>query len=100
MEIGGFNEIVPLEDRVIIRPSQREEVTTSGIIIPDSGTEGPVRGEVIAVGPGRYDDGDLLPMQVKVGDTILFSKYGFDEVKVGGSEYFIVSSQSILAVLS
>lgn len=92
--------ISPLGDRVVVKPLSREEVSTSGIIIPDTASrEKPERGTVVAVGPGRYDDGDLLPMGVKVGDTVLFSKYGYDEVKIDGTEYFILSESGILAVL-
>lgn len=91
----------PLGDRVVVFPLAKEESTASGILIPDSAKqEKPERGTVVAVGPGRYDDGDLLPMTVKIGDTVLFSKYGFDEVKIEGKEYFIVSEANILAVIT
>lgn len=92
--------IQPLHDRVVVKPASREEVSASGIIIPDSANrEKPERGTVVAVGGGKYEDGDLLPMTVKVGDTVLFSKYGFDEVKIDGQEYFILSESSILAII-
>ena len=92
--------IQPLHDRVVVKPASREEVSASGIIIPDSASrEKPERGVVVAVGLGRYEDGDLLPMTVKVGDTVLFSKYGFDEVKIDGTEYYILSESSILAII-
>jgi len=92
--------ISPLADRVVVLPEPKEEKSASGIIIPDSAqTEKPAKGTVVAVGPGRYDDGDLLPMSVRVGDKILFSKYGFDEVKVDGDTYLILSESNILAVL-
>lgn len=92
--------ITPLHDRVVVKPASREEVSASGIIIPDSANrEKPERGIVVAVGNGKYEDGDLLPMTVKVGDTVLFTKYGFDEVKIDGQEYFILSESSILAII-
>jgi len=99
-------QIKPLGDRVVVRRLSDEEMGTksaSGIIIPDTvSKEKPEQGMVMAVGEGKWDeDGEKrIPMDVKVGDRIVFSKYGFDEVKIGGTEYFIVSSQSILAVLS
>jgi chaperonin GroES len=99
-------QIKPIGDRVVVRRLKDDEAGTtsaSGIIIPDTVTkEKPEQGIVIAVGPGRFDeDGEKrIPMDVKVGDRIIFSKYGYDEVKVGGEEFFIVSSASILAVLS
>lgn len=99
--------IKPLGDRVVVRRLTDEEMGTksaSGIIIPDTvaNKEKPEQGIVIAVGAGRWDeDGEKrIPMDVQVGDRIVFSKYGYDEVKVAGEEYFIVSSGSILAVLS
>ncbi len=93
--------IKPLADRVLVKPMPKDEVSASGIIIPDSAKqEAPSKGTVVAVGPGRYDDGDLLPMTVQVGDTILFSKYGYDEVKVDGQEYYILAESSVLAILA
>lgn len=92
--------ISPLGDRVVVQPLSREEVSASGIIIPDTANrEKPERGTVVAVGPGKYDDGNLVPVTVSVGDLVLFSKYGYDEVKVAGEEYLILSESSILAVL-
>ena len=92
--------ITPLADRVVIQPLVKEEVSSSGIIIPDTAKQDkPERGTVVAVGAGRYDDGDLLPMSVKVGDTVLFSKYGYDEVKVDGTEYLILAESAILAII-
>ena len=92
----------PLGDRVILRPLSLEETgtkTAAGIIIPDTAKEKPEQGKVVAVGPGKYEDGMRIPMSVKVGDRVLFSKYGYDEVKVGGVEYYVVSESNILAVL-
>ncbi len=92
--------ITPLADRVVVQPLAKDEVSASGIIIPDSAKqEAPSKGTVVAVGEGRYDDGDLIPMTVKVGDQILFSKYGYDEVKINGQEYYILSESSVLAIL-
>lgn len=88
----------PLGDRIVVLPLAKEDVTASGILIPDSAKqEKPERGTVVAVGPGKYDDGVLTPMSVKVGDTVLFSKYGFDEVKIDGKEYYILSESNVLA---
>lgn len=92
--------ILPLRDRVVVAPLPKDEVTLSGILIPDSAKQDkPEQGTVIAVGPGAYDAGTLVPMTLKVGDIILFSKYGYKEVKVGGKEYFILSESEVLAVL-
>lgn len=90
----------PLGDRVIVAPASRDEVSVSGIIIPDTASrEKPERGTVVAVGPGRHDDGALVPMTLKVGDLVLFSKYGYDEVKIDGQEYLILPESSVLAVI-
>ncbi|KND47168.1 MAG: chaperonin GroES [Parcubacteria bacterium C7867-004] len=93
--------IKPLGDRVVVQPIQKDEVSSSGIIIPDTlKPEKPERGTVVAAGPGKYgDEGDLIPMTVKVGDKVLFSKYGYDEVKIDGTEYYILSESNVLAVL-
>lgn len=94
---------VPLGDRVLVRPlSQEEGQTTSfGIIIPDTAKEKPETGTVVAVGPGKVgDDNDVVPVGVSVGDTIMFNKYGYDEIKIQGVEYFIVSEQNILGILN
>jgi chaperonin GroES len=92
--------IIPLADRVVVKPLSRDEVSLSGIIIPDTASrEKPERGTVVAVGTGKHDNGSLVPMTVKVGDTVLFSKYGYDEVKIDGTEYLILSEASVLAIL-
>jgi chaperonin GroES len=95
--------VQPLGDRVVIRPLSEEELGTrspSGIIIPDTVKgEKPEQGIVMAVGAGKYDDGARVPMQVSVGDRVVFSKYGYDEVKVGGKEYYVLSESSVLAVI-
>ena len=91
----------PLADRVVIKPLSAETKTASGIIIPDTAKEKPDQGTVVAVGPGKFnEDGDArIPMGVKVGDRVMFSKYGYDEVKIGGVEYYVVSENNILAIL-
>ncbi len=92
--------VLPMGDRVLIKPEAPEEMTSFGLIIPDSAKEKPEHGTVVAVGPGRRgDDNDLVPMGVQVGDKVMFSKYGFDEIKVGGIEYYILPESSILAVI-
>lgn len=95
--------ISPLADRVVVKPADKneEKQLASGIIIPETvDKERPSKGTVIAVGPGKYDDGQLVPMTVKVGDTVLFSKYGYDEVTIDGTEYFILAESSVLAILT
>jgi len=90
--------IQPLEDRVVIRPLEGEEVTASGLVIPDTAKEKPQEGEVVAVGPGRLDDnGKRVPMEVADGDRVLYSKYAGTEVKLDGEELLVVSSRDILA---
>lgn len=93
----------PLGDRVVVRPlsdAERGNATVSGIIIPEAAQEKAMEGVVVAVGPGRYDDGALVPMTVSVGARVMFGKYGHEEVKVGGQEYFIVSESNILAIIN
>ena len=94
-------KIFPLGDRILIKPiSMDEKRTVSGIIIPDTvDKEKPEQGRVIAVGEGRYDDGKLIPVRVKKGDKVVFSKYGFDEIKIDGEEYYILEEKNILAVI-
>ncbi|HCJ10409.1 MAG TPA: co-chaperone GroES [Clostridiales bacterium] len=90
----------PLADRVVVKVIEVEEKTEGGIVLPDTAKERPQQGEVLAVGPGRrLDDGSLLPLSVKVGDRVLFSKYGGVEVKVDGEEYLILREDDILGVL-
>ncbi|MCM8745178.1 co-chaperone GroES [Thermomicrobium sp. CFH 73360] len=94
-------KIRPLGDRVVVKPIQREEVTKSGIVLPDTAKEKPQRGQVVAVGPGRMtDDGKRLPMEVKVGDEVLFAKYAGTELKIDEEEYLILSEKDILAILT
>ena len=90
----------PLGDRVVIQPTPREEMTKSGIVLPDTAKEKPQEGTVLAVGPGRIDDkGNRVPVDVKVGDTVLYSKYGGTEVKYAGEEYLVLSARDVLAVI-
>ena len=91
-------KLQPLGDRVVVQPAEREETTRSGIVIPDTAKEKPQRGSVIAVGKGRRDDdGDRIPMDVSVGDTVLFAKYAGTEFKFEDEEYLILSEKDILA---
>lgn len=92
--------ITPLTDRLVVRVSKDKEKTASGIIIPGSNKERPEQGEVVAVGKGQYQDGDLLPMTVKIGDTVLFGKYGPDEIKIDGEEYLIMKEDAVLAIIN
>lgn len=90
--------IKPLGDRVVVKVLQGEEKTKSGIYLPDTAKEKPQEGEIIAVGTGRVlDNGQKVPMEVKVGDRVIFSKYGGSEVKVEGEEYLILSERDVLA---
>ena len=90
--------IQPLEDRIVIKQVQAEQTTASGLVIPDTAKEKPQEGEVVAVGPGRFDDeGERIPMDVAVGDKVIYSKYGGTEVKYGGEEYLILSARDVLA---
>ena len=93
--------IKPLEDRVVVRALAAEQMTASGLVIPDTVKEKPQEGEVVSVGPGRVDDnGNRIPVDVAVGDVVIFSKYGGTEVKYGGEEYLILSARDILAVVT
>jgi chaperonin GroES len=90
----------PIGDRVVVRPKTAEEMTKSGIILPDTAKERPQEGEVMAVGTGRVlDDGRVISLEVKVGDRVLFSKYGGTEFKLGNEEYIILREDDILAIL-
>jgi chaperonin GroES len=90
----------PLEDRIVVQPLEAEQVTASGLVIPDTAKEKPQEGKVIAVGPGRFDDkGSRVPVDVKVGDVVLYSKYGGTEVKYSGQEYLVLSARDVLAVI-
>ena len=90
----------PLSDKVVIRPSKQEEQTKSGIVLPATADkEKPEQGEVIAVGPGKKDHGELVPITVKVGDKVLFTQYGPSEIKLDDEDLLVVSESDILAVI-
>jgi chaperonin GroES len=93
--------IKPLEDRIVVKPLEAEQTTASGLVIPDTAKEKPQEGEVVAVGEGRWDDeGEKrIPLDVKVGDVVLYSKYGGTEVKYGGEELLILSGRDVLAIV-
>ena len=93
--------IKPLEDRIVVRPMAAEQVTSSGLVIPDTAQEKPQEAEVIAVGPGRVDDkGTRIPVDVSVGDMVIFSKYGGTELKYNGEEYLVLSARDVLAIVT
>ncbi|GGO76411.1 10 kDa chaperonin [Nocardioides deserti] len=94
--------IKPLEDRIVVKPLDAEQTTASGLVIPDTAKEKPQEGEVVAVGPGRFnDDGDeRVPMDISVGDKVIYSKYGGTEVKYSGEEFLILSARDVLAIVS
>jgi chaperonin GroES len=90
----------PLGDRVIVKPAEAEEQTASGLVIPDTAQEKPQRGEIVAVGEGkRDDDGNRVPMDVAVGDVIIFGKYGGQEIKIEGTEYKILEERDVIAIV-
>ena len=92
--------IKPLEDRIVVKPLDAEQTTASGLVIPDTAKEKPQEGEVIAVGPGRVDDnGNRIPIDVSVGDRVIYSKYGGTEVKFGADEFLVLSARDVLAVV-
>jgi len=92
--------IKPLEDRILVRPEDSDETLPSGLVIPDTAKEKPQEGTVLAVGPGkRSDTGDLIPMDVKEGDRVLYSKYGGTEIKAEGEELLILSARDVLAIV-
>ncbi|OGC09881.1 co-chaperone GroES [candidate division WOR-1 bacterium RIFOXYC2_FULL_37_10] len=92
-------KLTPLGDRVVVKPEPQEEKTRSGIVLPDSAKEKPSEGTIVAVGTGRVlDNGQKVPVEVKVGDKVIYSKYGGTEVKLEGDEYIILQERDILAV--
>jgi len=91
--------IKPLEDRIVVQANAAEQTTASGLVIPDTAKEKPQEGTVLSVGPGRFEDGQRLPLDVKVGDTVIYSKYGGTEVKYDGVEYLILSARDVLAII-
>ena len=96
--MAKFN-LEPLEDRIVVKPGEAEETTVSGIDIPDTAKEKPQEGEVIAVGPGRFEEGNRVPVDVKVGDKVIYSKYGGTEVTVEGEDYLVLSARDVLAIV-
>ncbi len=91
-------KLQPLADRVVVRPIEREEVTKGGIVLPDTAKERPMEGEIIAVGPGKMtDEGKRLDLEVKVGDIVIYAKYGGTEIKVEGKDLMILNESQILA---
>ena len=103
-KVGGDTHMAlklkPLGDRVLVEPTEREEMTASGIYVPETAKERPQEGVVVAVGPGRKDDdGKLIPMDVKKGDRVLYAKYGGTEVKLEEKKYLILKETDILAIL-
>lgn len=99
-KLGGNMNLTPLHDRVIIKPAPPEEVTKGGIIIPDTAKEKPMQGEIIAVGSGKLtEDGKIIPLQVKVGDKVLYGKYAGTEVTINGEEYLIMRESDIFAII-
>ena len=96
-----MSKLVPLGDRVVIKPSPKEEVSRGGIVLPDTVKEKPVEGEIIAVGPGGRDEsGKLIPIDVKAGDIVLFGKWSGTEVKIDGTEYLIMKESDIMGVIA
>ncbi len=92
--------IKPLGDRVVVKPIEEEEVTKSGIVLPDTAKEKPQKGEVLAVGTGKLlDNGERVPLEVKEGDVVVFAKYGGTEIELDGEEYVILSERDLLAVI-
>ena len=94
--------IKPLEDRIVVKALEAEQTTASGLVIPDTAKEKPQEGEVVAVGPGRFNESgsERIPLDVAVGDKVIFSKYGGTEVKYAGEELLILSARDILAIVS
>ena len=91
----------PLEDRIVVRPKEAEETTVSGIVIPDTAKEKPQQGDVLAVGPGRRSEqtGEVIPLDVKVGDVVVYSKYGGTEITVDGEDLLILNGRDVLAIV-
>ena len=91
----------PLEDRIIVKPGDAEETTASGLVIPDTAKEKPQQGEVLAVGPGKRSEqsGEIIPVDVSVGDTVVYSKYGGTEITSGGEDLLILNARDVLAIV-
>ena len=97
---ASAQKVAPLADRVVIRPSEETEQMRGGLYIPDTAKEKPQQGEVLAVGPGRYDEGKRVPLEVKVGDKILYGKYSGTEVTIDNEPVLILRESDILAIIS
>jgi len=99
-EVYTAMNLRPLEDRIVVRPSEAEETTVSGIVIPDTAKEKPQQGEVLAAGPGRRSEqtGEVIPVDVKVGDIVIYSKYGGTEISVDGEDLLILNGRDVLAI--
>ncbi len=90
----------PLEDRIVVKAAEAEETTASGLVIPDTAKEKPQQGEVLAVGPGRFgDDNERIPMDISVGDKVVYSKYGGTEITIDGEDLLILQSRDVLAIV-
>ena len=91
--------IQPLDDRIVVKPNESEETTASGLVIPDTAKEKPQQGEVLAVGPGRRSEqtGEIIPMDIAAGDTVVYSKYGGTEITLDGEDYLILNARDVLA---
>ncbi len=92
-------KITPLGNNVLIEPLERDDKLPSGLVIPDTAKEKPQEGKVVAVGPGKYEDGELVKPSVKVGSRVLYKRYGGDEIRVGDKEYLVVDAEDVLAVI-
>jgi chaperonin GroES len=94
-------KLQPLEDRIVVKPGESEETTASGLVIPDTAQEKPQQGEVLAVGPGKRSEqtGDVIPVDVKKGDTVVYSKYGGTEITIDGDDLLILSARDVLAIV-
>src|SRR5918992_891904 len=93
-------KLKPLEDRIVVRPREAEETTVSGIVIPDTAKEKPQQGDVLAVGPGKRSEqtGEIIPLDVKVGDVVVYSKYGGTEIVIDGEDLLILNGRDVLAI--
>lgn len=89
----------PLYDKIIVQPTKVEDITKAGIVLPDTAKEKPQQGKVLAVGSGKIDDGKRIPLEIKVNDTVIFSKYAGDDIKVDGEELKIISESDVLAIV-
>ncbi|HET9543551.1 MAG TPA: co-chaperone GroES [Acidimicrobiales bacterium] len=94
-------KLQPLEDRIVVKPGESEETTASGLVIPDTAQEKPQQGEVLAVGPGKRSEqtGDVIPVDVSKGDTVVYSKYGGTEITIDGDDLLILSARDVLAIV-